>query len=158
MSLIRSSSEDLPRIPAARVAIITSKWHAEHVKNVADKCEQILVQQAAVVQRHELPGTYEFPYAVRVLKESDSELVAIVCIGIVLKGETEHYEMILNSCSVGLTQASLDYDVIVINGIIPATDRKQILARTNTDQFNKGIELARAAVEAIAWTKSVRGL
>ena len=157
MSLIGSSSEDLPRVPDARVAILTSKWHAEHVKNVADKCEQILVQQAAVVQRHELPGTYEFPYAVRVLKESDSELAAIVCIGIVLKGETEHFEMILNSCAIGLTKASLDYDVIVINGIIPATDRKQIVARANSDQFNKGIELAHAAVEAIAWTKTVRG-
>ncbi|MCY3540768.1 MAG: 6,7-dimethyl-8-ribityllumazine synthase [Gammaproteobacteria bacterium] len=158
MSLISSSSEGLPRIPDARVAILTSKWHAEYVKNVADQCEQILVQQAAVVQRHELPGTYEFPYAVRVLKESDTDLVAIVCIGIVLKGETEHFEMILNSCSFGLTKASLDYDVIVINGIIPATDRRQIVARTNTDQFNKGIELARATVEAIAWTKRVRGL
>ncbi len=158
MSLISSSSDGLPRIPNARVAILTSKWHAEYVKNVADQCEQILEQQAAVVQRHELPGTYEFPYAVRVLKESDSDLVAIVCIGIVLKGETEHFEMILNSCSFGLIKASLDYDVIVINGIIPATDRKQIVARTNTDQFNKGIELARAAVEAIAWTKNVRGL
>lgn len=157
MSLISLNSEDLPYVAGARVAVLTSKWHAEHVKSIADKCEQILVQQEAVVQRHELPGTYEFPYAVRVLKESDSELVAIVCIGIVLKGETEHYEMILNSCSVGLTKASLDYDVIVINGIIPATDRKQIVARANTDQFNKGIELARATVEAIAWTKKVRG-
>lgn len=158
MSLISSSAEGLPDIPDARVAILTSKWHAEHVNNVADRCEQILVQQAAVVQRHQLPGTYEFPYAVRVLKESDSDLVAIVCIGIILKGETEHYEMILNSCSLGLTKASLDYDVIVINGIIPATDRKQIVARANTDQFNKGIELGRATVEAIAWTKKVRGL
>ena len=157
MSLISSNSEDLPFVADARVAILTSKWHAEHVKSIADKCEQILVQQEALVQRHELPGTYEFPYAVRVLKESDSELVAIVCIGIVLKGETEHYEMILKSCSVGLTKASLDYDVIVINGIIPATDRKQFIARAHTDQFNKGIELARATVEAIAWTKKVRG-
>ena len=157
MTLISSSSEDLPDIPDARVAILTSNWHAEHVNNVADRCEQILVQKAAVVQRHELPGTYEFPHAVRVLKESGSDLIAVVCIGIVLKGETEHYEMILNSCSVGLTKASLDYDVIVINGIIPAIDLSQVIARASADQFNKGIELARATVEAIAWTMKVRG-
>ncbi|MXZ44398.1 MAG: 6,7-dimethyl-8-ribityllumazine synthase [Gammaproteobacteria bacterium] len=151
------NTDELPRVPDARVAILTSKWHAEYVNNIADRCEQILVQQAAVVQRHQLPGTYEFPYAVRILKENDSDLVAIVCIGIVLKGETRHFEMIVNSCAFGLTKASIDYDVIVINGIIPATDEKQIVARATTDQFNKGIELASAAIETIAWTRAVRG-
>ena len=157
MSLARSSTDELPRIPDARIAILTSKWHAEYVTNVADRCEQLLVRQAADVQRHQLPGTYEFPHAVKILKESDSELAAVVCIGFVLKGETRHFEMILNSCIFGLTKVSLDKDVIVINGIIPATDKEQIVARASTDQFNKGVELAVAAIEAIAWTKTVRG-
>ena len=115
------------------------------------------MQQKAVVQRHQLPGSYEFPYAVRVLKESDSKLVAIVCIGIILKGETLHFEMILNSCAYGLTKASLEHDIIVVNGIIPATNMKQILVRTTKDQYNKGIELASAAVESIAWMRKLRG-
>ena len=157
MSLTPVSSEELPSIPGARVALLTSRWHAEYVSNIADRCEQLLVQQKAVIQRHQLPGTYEFPYAVRVLKESDSKLAAIVCIGIILKGETQHFEMILNSCAYGLTKASLEHDIIVINGIIPAMDTKQILARATKDQYNKGIELASAAVEAIAWTRRVRG-
>ena len=158
MSLTSSNTEDLPRVPDARIAILTSKWHAEHVTNVADQCEQLLLRQGAIVQRHQLPGTYEFPYAVQVLKESDSELVAVVCIGIVLKGETRHFEMILSSCAFGLTKVSLDQDVLVINGILPATDKEQIIARASTDQFNKGVELAVAAIEAIAWTKTVRGV
>lgn len=83
--------------------------------------------------------------------------MAIVCVGVVLKGETRHFEMIVNSCAFGLTKASIDYDVIVINGIIPATDKEQIVARATTDQFNKGIELASAAIETIAWTRTVRG-
>ena len=139
------------------MALLTSKWHVKHVTNIADQCECLLVQQKADVERHQLPGTYEFPYAVRVLKDSDSKLSAIVCIGVILKGETRHFEMILSSCAYGLTKASLEQDIIVINGIIPVTDVEQIPARATSNQFNKGIELASAAVEAIAWTRKIRG-
>lgn len=156
MPLTHVNTEDLPYVSGTKVAIITSKWHAEYVSNVADRCEHLLVQQGADVERHQLPGTYEFPYAVRVLSESDPKLSAIVCVGIILKGETQHFEMILNSCAYGLTKVSLERDIIVINGIIPATDMKQILARATTDQFNKGIELASAVVETIAWTRKIR--
>lgn len=156
MSLTPVNTENFPSISGARVAIITSKWHSQHVASVADRCEQLLVRQDATVERHQLPGTFEFPHAVCVLKEHNPTLVAVVCIGIILKGETRHFEMILNSTTYGLTKVSLEQDVIVINGIIPATEFNQILARTSNDEFNKGIELASATVETIAWTRRIR--
>lgn len=156
MPLKHVNTDDLPIISGSKVAIVTSKWHAEHVSNIADQCEHLLVRQEAEVERHELPGTYEFPHAVRVLKECDPMLSAIVCIGIILKGETKHFEMILSACTYGLTKVSIEHDVIVINGIIPATDKKQILVRASTDQVNKGFELASAVVETVAWTRKIR--
>ncbi len=156
MPLQHVNTEDLPHISGTKVAIVTSKWHTEHVTNIADQCEHLLVRHEAEVERHQLPGTYEFPHAVRVLKESDPMLSAIVCIGIILKGETQHFEMILNSCAYGLTKVSLEHDIIVINGIIPATDMNQILVRATTDQVNKGVELACAVVETVAWTRNIR--
>ena len=155
MPLQQVNTDDLPNISGSKVAIVTSKWHAEHVNNIADQCEHLLVRQEAEVERHQLPGTYEFPHAARVLKERDPMLSAIVCIGIILKGETQHFEMILSACAYGLTKVSLEHDVIVINGIIPATDMQQILVRATTDQVNKGFELACAVVETVAWTRKI---
>ena len=158
LSLTRTNMEDLPCIPDAQVALLTSKWHSEYVARIADCCKQLLVQQAAEIELHCLPGTHEFPYAVRVLKDNNPKLSAVICIGIILKGETHHFEMILHSCAYGLTKASLEQDIIVINGIIPATEMEQVKVRASNDQYNKGIELATAAVEAIAWARTIRRL
>lgn len=153
MAQERVDIRDLPMIPDARVAILRSKWYPDIVGAMHSKCEQLLLKRGAVVETHVLPGTLEFPYAAQVLAENDFDLEAIICLSVVVKGETKHFEMIVESCVQGLTRVAQNSLIVVINEILPVTDIRHAQARASDDQFNKGIEAAAAAIEMIDWTR-----
>lgn len=144
---------NLPMIPDARIAILRSKWYSDIVGSMHSKCEQLLIKRGAVVETHVLPGTLEFPYAAQMLAENDFDLEAIICLSVVVKGETHHFDMIIDSCIQGLTRVARDSLIVVINEILPVVDIEHARARAADDEFNKGIEAAAAAIEMVDWTR-----
>lgn len=156
MSLSVVNLTNLPRINQAKIALLGSKWHSKYVLCMMEKCQSLLKERGAEVWTHIVPGTFEFPYAAQHLKVQFSELEAIVCLSVVLKGETQHFEMILDACSRGLTQVALEQEIVIINGILPATDMQQVKDRANDDDRNKGIEVAIATIEMVDWVRSTR--
>ena len=71
----------------------------------------------------------------------------------VLKGDTFHFEMIIDECVRGLGEVSRAARVPIINEILPVTELAQAQARAAADEFNKGIEAAAAAIEIIHWRR-----
>ena len=101
----------LPRIERpGRIAILQSKWYPEIVTSMSRTCEQLL-QDAGYsrVEVHTLPGSLELPLAAADLLATDSagEIDAVICFGVILKGETLHFEMITNECMRGLGAVGL---------------------------------------------------
>ena len=155
----------LPNVPHAKVVILRSKWYAEIVDSLHAKCVATLAaKQVDDVATHVLPGSFEFPIAAETLMRraypngpwhaphrSYSRPSAIICLGVVLKGDTYHFEMIVDECVRGLGSVSRKYDVPIINEVLPVTDIAQAEARAADDEFNKGIEAAAAAIEIIHW-------
>ncbi len=149
----------LPRVEGARVVILRSKWYADMIDRMHARCVAVLEGAGvARVDTHVLPGCLEMPFAA-------SELVrhrgfggvdAIICLGIVLKGDTMHFEMIVDECSRGLGEVARTMRVPILNEVIPVTDIAQAESRTADDEFNKGIEAAAAAVEMIDWNRRQR--
>ena len=141
----------------ARVAILCSKWYPEVVQSLHDKCEQVLRAKGVHrIESHILPGCFEFPYAASELTETaPPPLDAIICLGVVLKGDTYHFEMIVDECVRGLGEVSRAARVPIINEILPVTDLAQAQARAADDEFNKGIEAAAAAIEIIHWRRQI---
>ncbi|MDE0691124.1 MAG: 6,7-dimethyl-8-ribityllumazine synthase [Gammaproteobacteria bacterium] len=148
----------LPRVEGARVAILRSKWYADMIDRMHARCVAVLEGTGvARVDTHVLPGCLEMPFAAsELVRRSGHGIDAIVCLGIVLKGDTMHFEMIVDECSRGLGEVSRQSGVPILNEVIPVTDIGQAESRTADDEFNKGIEAAAAAVEMIDWNRRQR--
>ena len=147
----------LPRIEGgAKVAILRSKWYANLVTSMHDKCVSVLAAKGIDdVTAHTLPGSFEFPFAANELVSRPPRPDAIVCLGVVLKGDTYHFEMIVDECVRGLGAVSRAARVPIINEVLPVTDIGQAEARAADDEFNKGIEAAAAAIEIIHWRRNL---
>lgn len=147
---------EMPEIQGAQIAILQSKWYREYTDNMVEKCLQTLEGSGcAVPQRHILPGSLELPLAAQHLIQRQSQIEAIIAFGIIVKGETFHFEMISNECMRGFGQVMLDYDIPIIVEVLPVTDIEIAKQRCADDSHNKGIEAAVAAAEIIAWRREL---
>lgn len=146
----------LPHLAApTTVAILRSKWYSDIVGALHAKCVAVLSSKGVDrIESHTLPGSFEFPYAANELVHAPRKPDAIICLGVVLKGDTYHFEMIVDECVRGLGAVSRAARVPVINEVLPVTDIAQAEARAANDPFNKGIEAAAAAIEIIHWRRT----
>jgi 6,7-dimethyl-8-ribityllumazine synthase len=151
----------IPQIPGARIAILQAKWYREHVDNMVKKCEEILAMAGCEKPEHHiLPGSLELPLAAQTLIRSGvnqkKPYDAVICFGAIMKGETYHFEMIMDECIRGLGQVMLAENTPIIVEVIPVTKLEQLIARSQNDAFNKGVEAALAAAEIVTWRKKIQ--
>lgn len=92
----------------------------------------------------EVPGAFDLPLIVRRLAETGSD--AVVAIGAVVEGETDHYEHVAHRATEGLMQVMLETGVPVTFGILTVRDPAHAFARSGPNEHNKGKEAAEAAV------------
>lgn len=156
------SAVDLSNLPVienpGKIAILKSKWYPELTARLADTCAGVLRGHGyADVDVHTLPGSLELPLAAADLlaTDVDEQIDAIVCFGIIVKGETLHFEMITNECMRGLGEVMRQYRRPIIVEILPVLEMAHAEARAGEDEFNKGYEAAAAAVEMIAWRRAL---
>jgi len=151
--------KSIPAIPGARVAILQAKWYREPIDKMVDMCVKLLKSaQCADPDRHILPGSLELPLAAQALIRNapkDAPYDAIICFGAIMKGETYHFDLIMNECARSLGQVMLTEDVPIIVEVIPVSNIEQLVARSKDDAFNKGIEAALATAEIISWRRKV---
>ncbi len=153
MAVSQTIQSSMPRVDGGAVAIIKSKWHANLVTNMSSACKQILLDHGVdTVCEYMLPGTLEMPLAVRALVD-ETKYDAFVCLSVVEKGKTAHFDMIIHATTQSLQRVSVEFKVPVINEIIAVYNLSDAIERTSDDQFNKGIEAAAAALEMIAFLR-----
>ena len=152
-------TSNLPTISTpGQIHILGSKWYPEMVTSLVDACDTVLRQHGYEdVHQHTLPGSLALPLAARDLlaEDVDGRIDAIICFGIIVKGETYHFEMISNECIRGLGEVMHEFRRPVIVEVIPVTDIAHAEARSADDAYNKGIEAAVAAIEMVAWRRQV---
>lgn len=125
---------------------------------MAEACTEVLSHHGYVdIDHHILPGSLELPLAARDLlaEDTNNEIDAIICFGVIIKGDTLHFEMISYECMRGLGKVMEDFRRPVVVEVLPVFDVKQAEERAANDEFNKGIEAAVAAIEMVAWRRSV---
>lgn len=149
----------LPRVTnPGRVAILKSKWYPEIVDSMVDACAGVLEERGFQrVEVHTLPGSLELPLAARDLLALDTarDIDAVICFGVIVKGETLHFEMISSECMRGLADVMHEFRRPVIVEVLPVFDIEHARARAADDEFNKGYEAAAAAIEMIAWRRKI---
>ena len=93
-----------------------------------------------------VPGAFEIPLAARKLAET-KKYDAIICLGCLLRGDTAHYDVIVNEVTRGIGQSSQETGVPHAFGVLTCETLEQAIDRAGLKMGNKGFEAALAAVE-----------
>lgn len=130
------------------IGIAAARWNQDItdrlVAGAVGRLEALGVTEITVV---EVAGALELPIAARALASDGCD--AVVAIGTVIKGDTDHYEIVVRESSSGLTRVALDTGVPVANAILAVHEYEHALERAGTGMANKGFEAAEAAVTTI---------
>jgi 6,7-dimethyl-8-ribityllumazine synthase len=103
-----------------------------------------------------VPGAFEIPLAARTLAET-KKYDAILCIGCLLRGDTAHYDVIVNEVTRGIGQSAQETGVPHAFGVLTCETLEQAIDRAGLKMGNKGLEAALAAVEMANLKKAVVG-
>jgi len=107
------------------------------------------------VETVHVPGAFELPLACRWLAET-GRYAAVVALGAVIRGGTDHYDHICTQAARGIMDASLATSVPVIFGVLTCDSLELALARAGGDAGNKGIDAALAALDMAVLRTCVR--
>ena len=94
------------------------------------------------------PGSFEIPLLARKLA-SGEQYEAVVCLGAVIRGGTDHYQYVAGEVTKGIAQVSLECNKPVIFGVLTCDTVEQAVDRAGTKSGNKGAEAAMAALEMV---------
>jgi 6,7-dimethyl-8-ribityllumazine synthase len=128
--------------------IVASQFNATYVQGLIDHATAELrtLIPSATTALLQVPGAFEIPLVVRELaiqKRGD----AIIAVGVILKGETNHADNLSRSVTDALQRIAIGHGVPVINAVLTFDDENQARERCLENEINRGTEAARAAVE-----------
>lgn len=138
----------IEEVEGAKVAILQANWHSGHTDNIVEACVSLLEKaKCEDIDLYVVPGSYELPLAAKKLAKL-SKYDAIVVVGALIKGDTDHYQVILDTCVRELGRVMYDYEVPIIMEILPVHSEEDLIVRTR-GSGNKGIEAALAVSEIV---------
>jgi len=125
-----------------KVGMVISEFNfdigSDLLKSTLNELDKLKVEDAFIMQ---VPGALEIPFATQklILK---NEYDVIIALGIVIKGETDHYKHVTENCARALTDLSVKYEIPIIQGVIGAPNTK--IAK---ERIFRGKEYARSAIK-----------
>lgn len=141
-----------------RFAIVASRFNNLFCERLIRGALDALTKHGAVesdITIIRVPGSFEIPLAALEIAQSGS-VDAIIALGVLIKGDTDHYTLIANEVSRGLGTVMSYTGVPVSFGVIPATTTEQVDKRTSGDSDNKGWEAALAAIQMVNVVAAIR--
>ena len=132
-----------------RVCIVVAQWNAFVTHKLLDGAKAGLGERGVRgddITVAWVPGSFEVPAATRWAAES-GKFDAVIAIGTVIKGETDHYEHIAGQAAAGIMETSQETGVPVAFGVLTCDTAEQALARAGGKHGNKGEEAAEAAIQ-----------
>jgi 6,7-dimethyl-8-ribityllumazine synthase len=148
-----------PRLVVGRrtFTIVASRYNAVYVQGLVDHASAQLRKDgsSAVVNLHQVPGAFEIPIVVREIalqKKTD----AIIAIGVIIKGHTDHAEHLARTVTDALQRIAVEQGVPIINAVLSMKNESQARERCLEDKINRGSEAARAAIEIVNLMSELR--
>src|SRR5580704_9801612 len=143
-----------------RFAIVVARWNAVITDRLLQGSLDALYRSGAKkndVQILRVPGAWEIPSAARKIAET-GKVDAIVTLGVLLRGETAHYEAIYNEVSRGIGQSQQETGIPHAFGVLTCENLEQALNRAGIKAGNKGFEAAIAAIEMVSLDRKMQTL
>ncbi len=145
--------------PTGRFAIVASRFNQDVVDRLVQGAQDGFKSNRVTEESIDLiwvPGSFEIPL-VALRLASSGNYAAVVCLGAVIRGDTDHYDFIATEAARGVAHASLATGVPVIFGILTCATEEQALDRAGGKEGNKGYDAALAAIEMASLLQKLPG-
>lgn len=140
-----------------KIAIVRTNYHVELVDNLESYARGTLISVGVKeknIRTVTAPGSWELPLLVKKVAER-KKFDAILAFGVIVKGETHHFDLIANEVASALMQLSIDYSIPIAFEVLAVYDKQHAYARAGNDENNKGIEAANAVLQTLLAIKSI---
>jgi 6,7-dimethyl-8-ribityllumazine synthase len=147
--MLKPVKRKLFRASAASFAIVASEYNARYVDAMLRAAVTELKRAGAKdIKVVRVPGAYEIPVVASCLASRASRVThhAIICLGVILRGETTHAAHIGEAVSQALMQVQLQYEVPVIHEVLLLENEEQARVRCLGKKHNRGAEAAQTAL------------
>lgn len=148
-------AESAPKIKIANasafnIAVVTASWHSEVCDSLESGATEALKQsECKKITFHKVAGSFELPLAAQRLMDAGAD--AVVVLGLVLRGDTPHFDYICQGVTIGINQVALSrnkpigFGVLMCDTLTQAQDR----ASFEKGKSNKGFEATAAAIDLL---------
>jgi 6,7-dimethyl-8-ribityllumazine synthase len=139
------------RTPQGRFAIVAARFNRFVVEPLLDGALDALRRHGVPDESVDVawvPGSFEIPLVAKRLA-GGGRYAAVICLGAVIKGDTDHYDHVAGGVTSGVGQAALATGVPVIFGVLTCDTVQQAINRAGAKAGNKGYEAAVTAIEMV---------
>lgn len=135
----------------SRFAVIVSRWNDFLTSKLLDGALDALESHGVAesdVEIFKVPGSFELPLtSLKVAKSGRFD--AVISIGVVIRGETPHFDYVAGEAAKGISNAGLQSGIPVIFGVVTTNTLEQAINRSGVKAGNKGYEAAVTAIEIV---------
>ena len=155
MSASGSPEDKVTGFTGKRVVIVASSWHNQIMDALIAGATRVVGEAGVTPEVHRVPGTFELPIACLAAAKSGAN--AVVALGVVIRGETPHFDYVCQAATDGILQVSLETGVPVGFGVLTCDDEKQALDRSGLpgSKEDKGAQAAAAALNTWVTLKNI---
>lgn len=140
-----------------KIGIVASRFNEFIVSKLIGGADDALRRHNVKDENVDLawvPGAFEIPLVASKMAQS-GKYDAVICLGAVIRGSTDHYEYVANEVTKGIASVSLKTGVPIMFGVLTCDNLEQAIERAGSKVGNKGFEAAVSAIETIDVIKSL---
>jgi 6,7-dimethyl-8-ribityllumazine synthase len=156
--MLQKTARKNPKSASARIAIVASAYNADYVDGMLDAALAALAEAGVGgVELVRVPGAFEIPtVAAQLARRKRQRPSAVICLGVILRGQTTHAEHIGQNVSRLLGDLAMETGVPIIHEVLLLENKAQARARCLSAKTNRGAEAAHTALEMTGVMRELR--
>ncbi|MBS0243396.1 MAG: 6,7-dimethyl-8-ribityllumazine synthase [Proteobacteria bacterium] len=142
------------KLPGAHILIIEARYYDDIANELLAGAVAVIEDAGATYRQVQVPGALEIPQVLAMTGDGIFEFDGVVALGCVIRGETSHYDIVVNNANHWLYEAAAESGLPVGNAILTVDTKEQALARARGGRAGKGGDAARACLRLIEIRRS----
>lgn len=144
--MLQTIKKKTTRRTGGRFAIVASEYNGLFVNALLREAKRVIGQAGGDLEVVRVPGAFEIPAVVAALAQREEPPEAILCLGVIIQGETEHARLIAEGVTQALAQVQVSYRLPVIHEVLLVKNAEQARVRCLSKDHNRGAEAAQTAI------------
>lgn len=156
-NLSEYNKEEIPNGADFKIGIVVSEWNENITGNLLNGALETLIDNGVKKENiliKQVPGTFELPLGAQLMLEN-TEVEGVITIGVVIQGDTKHFDFVCQGATQGIMQVGLEFNAPVIFCVLTDNTLQQSIDRSGGIHGNKGIDSAIACLKMINFKRSL---